>query len=192
MHRGRARGRFQISEFGLNTRQHGIDNLPHVRNAKREINHYSGVLERFFVCANRYDSVIGLYLKTLGPKLRLVRDLRLYRRCDYGIGRKSGGLQRGWQVGRLDDYQFRLKLKQYSSLESPREIGLSRFRNAGRFFSASLRRHKLMSRGLRHAFAGVGLLYRCLGHRVSCAGPVKCTAVETNESCCKENDNENI
>ena len=57
----------------LDTRRHGIDNSA-VRNAQCEVNHCGGVLERFFVCPNLYNSVIGLDFKTSRPKLRLVRD----------------------------------------------------------------------------------------------------------------------
>jgi hypothetical protein len=58
----------------LYARKHGIDNLPDVGNAEGEIDHGGGVLERFFVCANRDDSIVGADLEALSSKLRLVRN----------------------------------------------------------------------------------------------------------------------
>jgi hypothetical protein len=49
--------------FGLDARRHAVNNLPNVRHAQREINYLGGLIERVPFRVNRYDAVIGLYLK---------------------------------------------------------------------------------------------------------------------------------
>ena len=49
--------------FVLDARGHAVNNLPHVRYAQREIDYLGGLIERVPFRVNRYDAVIGLYLK---------------------------------------------------------------------------------------------------------------------------------